>query len=170
MPTNVLEYGYVSLNKKNEELCGDNVEMIPDESGGATLVLADGLGSGVKANILSTLTAKILCTMAAAKVLLEECIDTVAGSLPVRRERGVAYSTFSLCTVQPYGSGYLAEFDNPPAVFLRGGKWEPLERVEREYGGKKLYLSRLQMQKGDVLLIMSDGVVHAGIGETLNFG
>ena len=72
---NVWEYGYVSLNKKNEELCGDKVEMIPAANGGATLVLADGLGSGVKANILSTLTSKILCTMAAANVPLEECID-----------------------------------------------------------------------------------------------
>ena len=43
----VLEYGYVSLNKKNEELFGDKVEMIPSPQGGATLVLADGLGSGV---------------------------------------------------------------------------------------------------------------------------
>lgn len=170
MGANVFEYGYVSLNKKNEELCGDNVEIISDPDGGATLVLADGLGSGVKANILSTLTSKILCTMAAAKVPLEECIDTVAGSLPVCRERGVAYSTFSLLTVLPDGEGYLAEFDNPPAVFLRDGKWTALERAEREYGGKKLYLSKLHMQKGDLLLIMSDGVVHAGIGETLNFG
>lgn len=167
---NVWEYGYVSLNKKNEELCGDKVEMIPAANGGATLVLADGLGSGVKANILSTLTSKILCTMAAANVPLEECIDTIAGSLPVCRERGVAYSTFSLLTVAPDGTGYLAEFDNPPAVLLRQGKWVSLERAERVYDGKKLYVSEVRLQRGDLILLMSDGVVHAGIGETLNFG
>lgn len=166
----VLEYGYVSLNKKNEELCGDKVEMIPSEDGGATLVLADGLGSGVKANILSTLTSKILCTMAAANVPLEECIDTVAGSLPVCKQRGVAYSTFSLLTVGADGNGYLAEFDNPPAILLRGGKWVPLERAERTYGGKKLYISKVKLERADVVLLMSDGVVHAGVGETLNFG
>ncbi len=166
----VLEYGYVSLNKKGEELCGDKVEMIPAADGGATLVLADGMGSGVKANILSTLTSKILCTMAAANVPLEECIDTIAGSLPVCRQRGVAYSTFSLFTVSPDGTGYLAEFDNPPAVLLRNGKAMPLERAERIHGGKKLYVSKVSMQRGDLVLLMSDGVVHAGIGETLNFG
>lgn len=170
MATNVFEYGYVSLNKKGEELCGDNVEIIPAADGGATLVLADGMGSGVKANILSTLTAKILCTMAAAGVPLEECIDTIAGSLPVCKQRGVAYSTFSLFTVQPDGVGYLAEFDNPPAVFLRDGKALPIERVERVYGGKKLYVSKVRLMRGDLVLLMSDGVVHAGIGETLNFG
>lgn len=166
----VLEYGYVSLNKKNEELCGGKVEMIPAADGGATLVLADGMGSGVKANILSTLTSKILCTMAAANVPLEECIDTIAGSLPVCKQRGVAYSTFSLLSVTPGGSAYLAEFDNPPAILLHGGKYTPLERAERVYSGKKLYLSRFAFERGDVLLVMSDGVVHAGVGETLNFG
>jgi len=166
----VLEYGYVSLNKKNEELCGDKVEMIPAADGGATIVLADGMGSGVKANILSTLTSKILCTMAAANVPLEECIDTIAGSLPVCKQRGVAYSTFSLLSVTPGGSAYLAEFDNPPAILLHGGKYTPLERAERVYSGKKLYLSRFAFERGDVLLVMSDGVVHAGVGETLNFG
>lgn len=167
---NVFEYGYVSLNKKGEELCGDKVEMIPAGDGGATLVLADGMGSGVKANILSTLTSKILCTLAAAKVPLNECIDTIVGSLPVCKQRGVAYSTFSLLTLSPDGSGYLAEFDNPPAVFIRDGKALDLERAERVYDGKKLYISKVQFQRGDIVLIMSDGVVHAGIGETLNFG
>ena len=57
-----IEYGYVSLNKYGEELCGDNVEWVTVD-GYTTLVLADGLGSGVKANILSTLSSKILCTM-----------------------------------------------------------------------------------------------------------
>ncbi len=167
---NVLEYGYVSLNKKNEELCGDKVEMIPSDNGGATLVLADGMGSGVKANILSTLTSKILCTMAAANVPLNECIETIAGSLPVCKERGVAYSTFSLLTIGADGNGYLAEFDNPPAILLHNGSYVPLERAEKVFDNKKLYISKINMQSGDVLLIMSDGVVHAGIGETLNFG
>ena len=78
------DIGYISLNKKNEELCGDRVEIIKTEEA-TTLVLADGLGSGVKANILSTLTSKILCTMIAANLPIEECVDAIAKTLPVCR-------------------------------------------------------------------------------------
>lgn len=166
----VIEYGRVSLNKKGEELCGDNVEVVKGEDGTFTFVLADGLGSGVKANILSTLTAKILCTLAAAKVPLDECIDTITGSLPVCKVRGVAYSTFTLLILSPDGDGYLAEFDNPPAILLHEGKCVPLERVERDYGNKKLFISKVHLTRGDCLLTFSDGVVHAGVEQTLNFG
>ena len=79
-----LEYGYISLNKKNEELCGDKVEIIQNKNA-TTLVLADGLGSGVKANILSTLTSKILCTMISNDIEIEECIDSAIRSMNYSR-------------------------------------------------------------------------------------
>ena len=77
-----LESGYTSLNKKGEELCGDKVESVVNGDY-TTLVLADGMGSGVKANILATLTSKILCTMVAEDIPLDECIETIIQSLPV---------------------------------------------------------------------------------------
>ena len=86
-----IEYGYVSLNKFGEELCGDKVESVTVD-GYTTLVLADGLGSGVKANILSTLSSKILCTMVSNNIPIEDCIETMIQTLPVCKVRGVAYS------------------------------------------------------------------------------
>ena len=76
-----LESGYTSLNKKGEELCGDKVESVVNGDY-TTLVLADGMGSGVKANILATLTSKILCTMVAEDIPLDECIETIIQSSP----------------------------------------------------------------------------------------
>ncbi len=164
-----VDYGYVSLNKKREELCGDRVEhtVCGDVH---TFVLADGLGSGVKANILATLTSKILCTMAAANIPIADCIDTIIDSLPVCKVRGVAYATFTVVSLDERGRGYIVEYDNPPAIYLRGGKLCPLERQEKVYGGKKVYFSELEMQEGDQIITTSDGVVHAGIGMSLNFG
>ena len=164
-----LENGYTSLNKKGEELCGDKVECIADGSH-TTLVLADGLGSGVKANILATLTSKILCTMVSNEIGMEECVETVVQTLPVCKVRQVAYATFSVVHVGTDGKGWLFEFDNPEAILIRGGKCHDFERKEYDILGKKVYGTRLEMQPDDYIVLMSDGVIHAGIGMLLNFG
>ena len=165
----VLEQGYTSLNKKGEELCGDKVECI-SENGRTTLVLADGLGSGVKANILATLTSKILCTMVSNEMSMDECVETVVQTLPVCKVRGVAYATFSVVHLGEDGKGWLFEFDNPEDILIRDGKCADLERVERDILGKKVYGTRLELGADDYIVLMSDGVIHAGIGMLLNFG
>ena len=90
------DIGYLSLNKWGEQLCGDRVEIVDQGENSTVIVLADGMGSGVKANILSTLTSKIICTMMANGMPIEECVDTIAKTLPVCSVRQVAYSTFTI--------------------------------------------------------------------------
>ena len=83
-----VDVGYKSINKFGEQLCGDMVQIARD--GDTTiLVLADGLGSGVKANILSTLTSTIISTMIAAQMSIEECVSTIMETLPICSVRGV---------------------------------------------------------------------------------
>lgn len=164
-----LETGCTSLNHVGEELCGDNVAYtVKDDY--TTLVLADGLGSGVKANILSTLTAKILCTMAANDIDIYECVETIIQTLPVCSERGVAYSTFSIIHVNTQGKGIMFEFDNPEAIYYHNGKCCDFERTELDVCGKKVYSTDLNLEENDIVIVMSDGTIHAGIGMILNFG
>ena len=164
-----LETGYTSLNHWGEELCGDNVACsINGEY--TTLVLADGLGSGVKANILSMLTSKILCTRAANDIDIYECVETMIQTLPVCKERGVAYSTFSIIHVNTQGKGFLFEFDNPEAIYYHNGRCGNFERTALEICGRKVYKSDLNLEENDIILVMSDGTIHAGIGMVLNFG
>ena len=164
-----LETGCTSLNHYGEELCGDNVACTVNGDY-TTLVLADGLGSGVKANILSTLTSKILCTMASNEIDIYECVETIIQTLPVCAERGVAYSTFSIIHVNKEGKGELFEFDNPEAIYYHNGKCQNFEREELNVCGKRVYRSELNLEENDIIIVMSDGTIHAGIGMILNFG
>ena len=164
-----VDVAYKSLNKFTAILCGDRVEILKTADSDI-MILADGMGSGVKANILSTLTSKILGTMFLNGATLEECVDTIVETLPVCQVRQVAYSTFSILQVYHNGDAYLVEFDNPGCIFIRDGRLMPIPQNLREIDGKKINEFRFQVKKGDALILMSDGTIHAGVGQLLNFG
>ena len=162
--------GYVSLNKKGEQLCGDRVEIIARNDNSLTLVLADGLGSGVKSNILSTLTSKILSTMIENGMPIEECVDTIVKTLPVCSVRKVAYSTFTIIHVEENTTATLIQFDNPNVILLRGGKHWDYPTTSRVIEGKTILESKFPLQLNDMMIAMSDGAIWAGVGQSMNFG
>lgn len=164
-----IETGVASLPKYGEELCGDNVETVRHD-GSIVSVLADGLGSGVKANILSKMTAKIIATMVQNGAELEEVVSTIGNTLPICQKRKIAYSTFTIIQVEEDGEAYVVEYDNPSLIYLHNGVVKKTEFTETEICGKKIKESRFQVWPGDILVAVSDGVLHAGIGGVLNLG
>jgi hypothetical protein len=164
------EIGYQSLYKHGEQLCGDHIDIIDQEDGTKIIVLADGLGSGVKASILSTLTSKIISTMMASGILIEECVATIASTLPVCSVRRVAYSTFTIMKITPFNEAEIIEYDNPGIIFIRNGEHIELPKTELNIEGKKIYKSKVALEENDVFIMMSDGCIYAGVGKTLNFG
>lgn len=163
------DVGYQSLNKQGEQLCGDHIDRVDTEDG-TVLVLADGLGSGVKASILSTLTARIISTMVAAGLPLSECVRTIAATLPVCKERGVAYATFTILHLKNNETAELIQYDNPRAILLRNGVNEEYASEETIIGDKKISCSVIPLRENDLFVLMSDGCIHAGIGMAFNFG
>lgn len=162
-----IDVAWKSLNKYKEELCGDKVEIVKTKDSDI-VVLADGMGSGVKANILSTLTSKILATMLYEGAGIEACVDTIAKTLPICQERKVAYATFSILQIFHNGEAYLVEYDNPDCVFIRDGKIIKYPYETREIEGKKVHEYRFKVEKNDCFVLMSDGVIYAGAGEILD--
>ena len=164
------DIGYRSVNHYGEELCGDHIDVIEQGDGSTVIVLADGLGSGVKASILSTLTAKIISTMMAAGLSLEDCVSTMAATLPVCSVRGVAYSTFTIIRLVDNEYAEIIQYDNPAVILLRDGHGVEIPKTESVIGGKMIYRSRIKLQENDIFIAMSDGCIHAGVGLALNFG
>ncbi|MCI6377545.1 MAG: serine/threonine-protein phosphatase [Clostridiales bacterium] len=165
-----IETGYISLNHVGETLCGDKVEITGGGDDDLTLVLADGLGSGVKANILSTLTSKILCTMISGGIPLEECVSTIASTLPVCSVRQVAYSTFTIIRILDTKMAHIIQFDNPATIVLRHGELFDYPKLTRIISGKTIWESTFPIEMDDVFIAMSDGAEYAGVGQALNFG
>ena len=164
------EIGYKSINHYGEELCGDHVDVVEENENSTVIVLADGLGSGVKASILSTLTSKIISTMMAAGLPIEECVSTIAATLPVCSVRGVAYSTFTIIHLLDNEIAEIIQYDNPQVIILRDDVNYDYPKTEMNIGGKKIYKSTLKLRENDIFIAMSDGCPHAGIGGLYNFG
>ena len=164
------DIGWQSYNKYGETLCGDNVEIVDAANGTKFIVLADGMGSGVKANILSKLTAKIVSTMMSAGLQVEDCVETIAATLPVCKERCVAYSTFTIIALHDNEEAEIIQYDNPGVILLRDGGHYEFPSQEVVIGGKKILKARVKLQENDVFIMMSDGCIHAGVGIELNFG
>jgi len=164
------EIGYKSINHDGEQLCGDHIDIVDQGADSTVIVLADGMGSGVKASILSTLTSKIISTMMAAGLPLEECVSTIAATLPVCSVRGVAYSTFTIMHIINSRTIELIQYDNPHIIYIRDGDLYDYAKTELSIGGKTIYKSVIRLKEDDIIIAMSDGCPHAGIGIAYNFG
>ena len=164
------DIGWKSINHIGEQLCGDHVEIVEQNEDSTVIVLADGLGSGVKASILSTLTSKIISTMMAAGLPIEECVSTIAATLPVCSVRGVAYSTFTIMHLINNETAEIIQYDNPQVIVLRDNVNYDYPKTEMTIDGKKIYKSVIRLHENDIFIAMSDGCPHAGIGMAYNFG
>jgi len=167
---NFLDIYHLGLNKNGEELCGDQVRVLKllDRT---IVVLSDGLGSGVKANILATLTTEIITTMLRESIDLKEVLSTVIRTLPVDRERRIAYAAFTILLIEHEDNRFrVINFDNPAPLYLRAGKIERLATEEKKILGKKIAISQGQLGLGDFIGLMSDGVLYAGLGTLAKFG
>ncbi len=164
------DIGYKSINHYGEELCGDHVDIVEENENSTVIVLADGLGSGVKASILSTLTSKIISTMMAAGLSIEDCVSTIAATLPVCSVRGVAYSTFTIMHIVNNDTIDIIQYDNPHVIVLRDSVNYDYPKTEMNIGGKRIYKTTLKLRENDIFIAMSDGCPHAGLGGKYNFG
>jgi hypothetical protein len=165
----IVEIAWESLCKHSEELCGDWVKIASTDED-LVVVLSDGLGSGVKANILATLTAEIAADMLEKGASIDEVVETLVETLPECQVRHLAYATFAVMRIHKAREAYLAEYDSPPLILVRGGKVVEPKMHERCIAGRTIREGHFTLELGDYLVMVSDGYIHAGVGGLYRMG
>lgn len=156
-------------NKHGNKVCGDVFlsKKIVNENR-SIAILSDGLGSGIKANVLATMTASMALNFTIINEPISRTAKTIMNTLPVDAERQISYSTFSIVNIDSDGETRIVEYDNPTFFLIRNHEIinvEP-EPFFIESGGeeKKLFRYTFQAQKEDRIILLSDGITQSGIG------
>jgi len=169
-----IEVDHFQEQKHNQQVCGDVFLSQKSDGGDRVItVLADGLGSGIKASVLATLTTSMAIRYVAENLDITHAARTIMETLPVCSEREIAYSTFTIVDMDRHGETRIIEFDNPPFVLLRGSQVVPVEAetlvLSLASSGReaKLRRSSFTAQPGDRIVVFSDGVSQAGVGQKI---
>jgi hypothetical protein len=157
-------------NYGEERICGDVYlsRKVPEEDR-TIVVLSDGMGHGVKANVLATLTATMALNFTLEHKEPEKIAEIIMNTLPVCSERKMSYSTFTIVDIEPDGAVNILEYDNPQSIILRGDKafhpdWTCIIMQSERNAGKEIKTCRFYPQKEDRILICSDGISQSGMG------
>jgi hypothetical protein len=130
-------------------------------------VLSDGLGSGIKANILSCMTATMLLKFIEAGTDIQKSSEIIMNALPVCKVRKISYSTFSAVSCRDDGTAYIVEEGNPNFIWLRNGEiLEPRPKViaSKTFSGRNMRIYNIKLEDFDRLIFCSDGMTQAGLG------
>jgi hypothetical protein len=172
-----IEVNSQQRNHDEEKICGDVfLNKYIKEEDRIIAVLSDGMGHGVKANILATLTATMALNFTREHKEVDLIADIIMNTLPVCSERKIAYSTFTIVDIESSGRTNILEYDNPPTIILRGNRifdpsWNRIVLEKGKHAGKILKSCSFIPEKEDRIIMCSDGASQSGMGsEALPFG
>jgi hypothetical protein len=170
-----IEVDYCQRAKSGQLISGDVFlsEQVRQE-GRIVSVLADGLGSGVKASVLATLTATMALKFTAGAMDICRSAETIMDTLPICSVRQISYSTFTIVDMDDTGATRIIEHDNPPFLWIRPNGEVSVEKVSlrpRRWEDRVIHYSSFKVQREDRIIFFSDGITQAGTGSySMPFG
>ena len=170
-----IDIDYSQLYKHGQKIGGDVFYL--DRATGSnviTAILSDGLGSGVRANVLASLTSHMASKLSLSPMDLERSAEVIMDTLPIDSVKGISYSTFTIARIifsdnKSFIRIELVEYDNPDSLRFRGSEpveWEKSSlKLKRKAAIKEeiIYSSAFEMKDGDRLIFFSDGIAQAGV-------
>lgn len=161
------EIDFYQNRKAGQDICGDAFYSAKTNDDDRRIaVLSDGLGSGIKANILATMTAHMAAKFVASDLDFVNSAAIMMDTLPVCQVRKISYATFTIIDCHPHGKTRIIEMDNPPYLLIRNGEIVETEKrvfVSPRWKTRKMLFSEVDTHPDDRILVVSDGVTQAGM-------
>ena len=166
-----IEVGVLQKSHTGERICGDIFlsKKIKEENR-TIVVLSDGMGHGVKANLLATLTATMAINFTAEHKDVHKIAEIIMNTLPVCSERKISYATFTIIDIEDNGQTTIINYDNPESIVLRGEEefkpqWHTITLETGSNKGKEIQACTFKAQKEDRIILLTDGVTQSGLGK-----
>ncbi len=166
-----IEVGSQQKSHSGERICGDVfVSQKVKEEGRTVGVLSDGMGHGVKANLLASLTATMALNFTKEHKDAHKIAEIIMNTLPVCSERKISYSTFTIIDIEQSGQTTIINYDNPDSIVLRGEdffepEWQVITLENGDNEGKEIKACTFKARKEDRILLLSDGITQSGLGK-----
>src|SRR5512145_1425682 len=166
-----VEVDYQQKSYEGQRICGDIfLSSKIKEENRIVVVLSDGMGHGVKASILATLTATMAVNFTKEHKEPEKTAQIIMKTLPECSERKMNYSTFTIVDIEQSNKVTLLEYENPECVIIRDRKaFKPtdsryIETSADDKISKKIRVCTFTPVKGDRIIFFTDGVAQSGLG------
>ena len=165
-----IEMEHAQFTKTGQAACGDDVRYLTIEKENRYIAaLSDGLGSGVKAHVLSNMTTTMALRFLRSNMPTLSSVEIIMDALPVCEVRKISYATFSLFDFALGGRAKILEMGNPGYIHLRGtDEIKPASEqtiVSTHWPDRTVRECEADLKAGDRIILCSDGVTQAGMGE-----
>ncbi len=169
-----MEYIHPEINivqsPKNEgKPCGDIVTWKRDSTG-TLIVLADGLGAGIEANLDATLFTAWLNGHIEEGASLRQAMANVMPVLRRARRQDAPFAALSLARIEPDGYSIIISYEIPEPIVLSKGYAEVVKNHTFSKSGEMLKETHFKLSPGDSLILVSDGITQAGLGGESTWG
>jgi len=169
-PRKYVETVNAQAAKKPGGICGDYI--ITDRTAEATTtILADGIGTGIKAHVAAVMCASRLMELLRVGFTLREACQKIVDTMHAARTTDIPFAAFSVCRILVSGHATVMSYEIPSPVLInnRLAAYLPKQRVF-PMGLEMIGEVNCMLEYGDGIVMVSDGVSQAGLGQQYRMG
>jgi hypothetical protein len=168
-PYRHLTVDLTQASKRAGQVCGDFIAQ-DRTTEATTVILCDGIGSGVRADLAARMCAARLRELLHLGFSLRDACERVTTTMHEARSRDIPFAAFTVVRMLNDGETTVLTYETPPPLLIQGLAVSVLEPHFMTRGIEVMGESQTHLRPGDSLFVTSDGVSQAGLGVTHQLG